>query len=92
MVLVRAFKSKLGRDVIAALVKEIGASAKGAAAQNLGTFSGLITQIKDRWEQFLQSIADAGVLDYAKNALSELLKCNSCRPRNAGGVVRNYCA
>lgn len=66
-------QGKLGRDVIAALIKEIGASADGAAAKNLGTFSGLITQIKDRWEQFLQSIADAGVLDYAKQQLSSLI-------------------
>ena len=66
-------QGKLGRDVIAALIKEIGASAEGAAAKNLGTFSGLIIQIKDRWEQFLQSIADAGVLDYAKQQLSGLI-------------------
>ena len=66
-------QGKLGRDVIAALITEIGKSAEGAAAKNLGTFSGLIIQIKDRWEQFLQSIADAGVLDYAKQQLSGLI-------------------
>ncbi len=66
-------QGKLGRDVIAALIQEIGKSAEGAAAKNLGTFSGLIIQIKDRWEQFLQSIADAGVLDYAKQQLTALI-------------------
>lgn len=64
---------KLGRTEIAALIQQIGTSAQGAAAEQLGTFGGLVTQIKDRWAQFLQSIADAGVLDYAKQQLSELL-------------------
>lgn len=64
---------KLGRTEIAALVREIGASAQGAAAQNLGTFGGLIVQLKDQWQQFLQAIADAGVLDYAKQQISGLI-------------------
>ena len=65
---------KLGRTEIAALVREIGSSAQGAAAQNLGTFSGLVTQIKDQWQQFLQAVADAGVLDYAKQQITALLE------------------
>lgn len=65
---------KLGRTEIAALVREIGASAEGAAAQNLGTFGGLITQIKDQWQQFLLAVADAGVLDYAKQQITALLE------------------
>lgn len=64
---------KLGRAEITALIQQIGTSAQGAAAEQLGTFGGLVTQIKDRWNQFLQAIADAGVLDYAKQQLSELL-------------------
>lgn len=64
---------KLGRTEITALVREIGASAEGAAAQNLGTFGGLIVQIKDQWQQFLQAIADAGVLKYAKDQISALI-------------------
>lgn len=66
-------EGELGRDVIAKLIAEIGKSASGAAAQNLNTFGGLITQLKDRWQQFLQSVADAGVLDVAKNALTGLI-------------------
>lgn len=64
---------KLGRAEITALIQQIGTSAQGAAAEQLGTFGGLVTQIKDRWNQFLQAIADAGVLDYAKQQLTELL-------------------
>lgn len=64
---------KLGRTEIAALLAEIGKSADGAAAANLNSFSGLIVQLKDRWQQFLQSIADAGVLDYAKQQISGLI-------------------
>lgn len=66
-------EGELGRDVIAKLIAEIGKSASGAAAQNLTTFGGLITQLKDRWQQFLQSIADAGVLDLAKQKLTGLI-------------------
>ncbi len=64
---------KLGRAEISALLAEIGKSADGAAAANLGTFSGLIVQLKDQWQQFLQAIADAGVLDYAKEQIGGLL-------------------
>lgn len=64
---------RLGRTEIAALIQQIGTSAQGAAAEQLGTLSGLVNQVKDRWNQFLQAIADAGVLDYAKQQLIELL-------------------
>lgn len=65
-----ASKGKLGRDVIAALVKEIGASAQGAAADNMGTLTGLVSNLSDTWTDFLDRIAKSGALDYAKQQLA----------------------
>ncbi|TRO38556.1 tape measure domain-containing protein [Pseudomonas sp. ALS1131] len=65
-----ASKGRLGRDVIAALVKEIGASAEGAAADNMGTLTGLVSNLSDTWTDFLDRIAKSGALDYAKQQLA----------------------
>lgn len=65
-----ASKGRLGRDVIAALIKEIGASAQGAAADNMGTLTGLVSNLSDTWTGFLDRIAKSGALDYAKQQLA----------------------
>jgi tape measure domain-containing protein len=65
-----ASKGRLGRDVIAALVKEIGASAQGAAADNMGTLTGLVSNLSDTWTDFLDRIAKSGALEYAKQQLA----------------------
>ena len=65
-------QGKLGRDVIAALLNEIGKSAEGQAARGLSTLSGLVTQAKNAFANFLQEVSDAGVLDYFKGQLSAL--------------------
>lgn len=65
-----ASKGRLGRDVIAALTKEIGASAQGAAAENMGTLTGLMSNLSDTWTDFLGRIAKSGALDYAKQQLA----------------------
>lgn len=67
-------QGKLGRDVIAQLIGQIGKASEGAAAKNLGTLSGLFTQLKDKASQFFQSVADSGALDFFKDKLSEVLK------------------
>src|SRR5690606_14976099 len=64
-----ASKGRLGRDVIAALTKEIGASAEGAAAEGMGTLTGLVSNLRDTWSDFLDRIAKSGALDYAKQQL-----------------------
>ena len=63
---------ELGRDVIASLLQEIGKSAEGQAARGLGTLSGLVTQAKNAFANFLQEVSDAGVLDYFKGQLAAL--------------------
>ena len=63
---------KLGRDVIADLIKEIGKSADGAALKNMSLLSGYVSNLKDSWSYFLAEIAESGALDYAKNELKKL--------------------
>jgi len=65
-------QGKLGRDVISALLNEIGKSAEGQAARGLRTLSGLVTQAKNAFANFLQEVSDAGVLDYFKQQLVAL--------------------
>lgn len=67
-----ASKGRLGRDVIKALVAEMGKSAKGAAAQNMSTLTGLVSNLSDVWADFLNRIAKSGALDYAKTKLKEV--------------------
>lgn len=67
-----ATKGRLGRDVIAALIAEIGRSAEGAAADNMGTLTGLVSNLSDVWQDFLGRIAESGALDYAKEQLKGL--------------------
>ncbi|MDO6747213.1 tape measure protein [Gilvimarinus sp. 1_MG-2023] len=63
----------LGRDTIKALIDEMGRQSTGAAAANMSLLSGYISNLKDEWALFLNEIAQAGALDYAKDQLSSLL-------------------
>lgn len=67
-----ATKGKLGRDVIKALIAEIGTSAKGAAAANMTTLTGLTSNLSDVWSDFLNRISKAGALDAVKGKLMEV--------------------
>ncbi len=64
--------AKLGRDTIRLLIAEIGKSAEGAAAKNMILLSGYVSNLKDRWQNFVAEIADSGVLEYTKNLLRSL--------------------
>lgn len=67
-----ASKGKLGRDVIRALVAEIGKSSNGAAEAGMSRLSGIISNLKDQATDFYNRIADAGALDFVKGKLKEL--------------------
>jgi tape measure domain-containing protein len=67
-----ATKGKLGRDVIKALITEMGKSSEGAAASSMGTLTGLVSNLSDTWSGFLDRIAKSGALDYVKGKLSGL--------------------
>ncbi|RLB95994.1 MAG: hypothetical protein DRH76_07370, partial [Deltaproteobacteria bacterium] len=63
---------ELTRDVIAAMIKEMGNAASGAAAANMSTLSGIVSNLKDRWTEWLGIVANSGVLDNFKNQLSQV--------------------
>jgi len=81
-------QGKLGRDVIAALLNEIGKSAEGQAARGLSTLSGLVTQAKNAFANFLQEVSDAGVLDYFKGQLAALNE--EVKRLASNGQLREY--
>ncbi len=62
----------LGRDVIKALIAEMGASSTGAAAAQMGTLSGLLSNLGDSWTDFQTSVANSGALDWLKSQLRQL--------------------
>lgn len=65
-------QGKLGRDVIKQLIDEIAKQNLGAASQQMKTLSGLVSNLKDQATEFLNRIANAGVLDYFKAQLTAL--------------------
>ncbi|MFP6861233.1 tape measure protein [Pseudomonas sp.] len=67
-----ATEGRLGRDVIKALVAEIGKSAEGAAADGMNTLTGKVSNLKDVWVDFQNRVAESGALDFAKKKLGEL--------------------
>ncbi len=69
---VLATKGRLGRDVIKALIDEIGKSADGTAAKSMSSLTGLASNLSDVWQNFLDRVATSGALDFAKNKLQEL--------------------
>ncbi|WP_299197983.1 tape measure protein [uncultured Amphritea sp.] len=64
---------KLGRKEIALLIEEMGRASQGAAAAQMKTWNGLFSNLKDYWTNFVGLIADAGVFDFAKAQLEEML-------------------
>ena len=60
---------KLGRDIIALLIDEIGKSSAGAAAENMSLLSSYVSNLKDNWQNFLDEVAQSGALQYAKDQL-----------------------
>lgn len=66
-------QGKLGRDVIAALYTEIGKANAGAAEAGLSSLSGLLAQARARWVEFQQAVGNAGLTDYFKRQVTQLL-------------------
>lgn len=67
-----ASQGKLGRDVLAALVKEIGRLSEGAAESNMDRLAGIVSNLKDQVTDFYDRISKAGALDYVKDQLKQL--------------------
>ncbi|MGN5137312.1 tape measure protein [Aeromonas sp. 164P] len=62
----------LGRDTIKALMDEIAAQSSGAAAANMGTLAGLISNAQDNLAKFYRMVAESGVLGWFKDQLASL--------------------
>lgn len=67
-----ATEGRLGKDVIKALIDEMGKSADGAAAANMGTLTGLVSNLKDTWSDFLDRISKSGAMDAVKTKLKDV--------------------
>lgn len=67
-----ATEGRLGRDVIKALIDEMGKSATGAAAENMSTLTGRVSNLRDVWADFLDRISKSGAMDYVKKKLGEV--------------------
>lgn len=65
-------EGKLGRDVIKALMEEMGTQSKGAAATGMTQLSGLISNAKDNLADFYNQVATSGALDWLKGQLTAL--------------------
>nr|WP_321238713.1 tape measure protein [uncultured Tolumonas sp.] len=65
-------KGALGRDVIKQLMDEIAKGANGAAAANMGTLSGIISNAKDNIDTFYRSVSNSGSLDWLKKQLQSV--------------------
>lgn len=63
---------KLGRETISALMNEIAAQSRGAAADNMSLLSGLISNAQDNLTKFYRMVAENGALAWLKNQLANL--------------------
>lgn len=85
-----ASAGELGRAEIKLLIEEMGKSAEGAAADQMGTWNGMISNMQDMWTNFVQDIADAGVFEYMKGQLKALL--DSAKALAADGTLQAWAA
>lgn len=67
-----AEEGRLGRDVLRDLIKAIGDNAAGAAAAQMETLSGRVSNAKDNYQQFLDVVANNGPLQLAKEEISDI--------------------
>jgi tape measure domain-containing protein len=68
-----ASKGQLGRKEIELLMKAMGENSKGAAAEAMKTWTGLVSNLKDMWLNFINDISKSGFLDYMKEQLEALI-------------------
>ncbi len=68
-----ASKGQLGRKEIELLMKAMGENSKGAADEAMKTWTGLVSNLKDMWLNFVNDISKSGFLDYMKEQLEALI-------------------
>lgn len=67
-----ASKGALGRDVIKQLMDEIAKGSSGAAAANMGTLAGIISNATDNIDTFYRMVSNSGSLDWLKQQLQSV--------------------
>ncbi|MCL1048465.1 tape measure protein [Shewanella abyssi] len=65
-------QGKLGRDVIQALIDEMGRASDGSAAAQMALLSGQVSNLKDNMSNFYDLIARSGALDWLKGQIGDL--------------------
>lgn len=65
-------QGKLGRDVIQALIDEMGRASNGSAAAQMALLSGQVSNLKDNLTNFYDLVAQSGALDWLKGQISQL--------------------
>jgi tape measure domain-containing protein len=65
-------QGKLGRDVIQALIDEMGRTSVGSASVQMALLSGQISNAKDNLSQFYNLVAQSGALDWLKSEIGAL--------------------
>ncbi|RMC99559.1 hypothetical protein EAY64_07235 [Aquitalea palustris] len=63
---------QLGRDAITALMQAMENDAAGVAASQMQTWNGIVSNATDLWNDFLDSIGQAGLLQFAKDSITQL--------------------
>ncbi|WP_310620884.1 tape measure protein [Flexibacterium corallicola] len=66
-------KGELGRDVIGKLVELMGTRAAGASDKMAKTWNGMMSTMSSHWWKFRNMIAEAGLFDFVKGHLGDLL-------------------
>lgn len=61
----------IGRKEIRLLIDEMGRSSDGALEAQMKSWNGLVSNLKDNWTNFLNTVASSGALDYFKARLTE---------------------
>lgn len=65
-------KGKLGNGAIKILWQQLAKESKGASAEAMKGWDGMISNLGDDWSQFQKNVMDRGVFDKLKNRVREL--------------------
>ncbi|MCG9722110.1 tape measure protein [Shewanella sp. Isolate7] len=65
-------QGKLGRDVMQALIEEMGNSSAGSAAAQMALLSGQVSNLKDNLTSFYDLVATSGSLEWLKGQISDI--------------------
>lgn len=64
---------QLGRKEIQLLIDAMGEASAGSAARQMATLGGLVSNLQDRFTSFYRMVADAGVFEYLKQQVSDVI-------------------